>query len=1311
MLLDEGRFRGVALALVAVGVIVVVGVAVPGLVGTAGASNHGIDSCTEITQPGTYEITSDIRNASNDPCLEIEASDVTIEGNGHSITSTTAEPASAIAASGLSNLAIRNVTTLYWGTGVRFVDVTDSEISNVVTDRNLSDSTNAGYSARFNGIALLSGSDDNVLRGNEFYDAGRSGETSGSGNAVLVDSSHDNLIVDNTVNGPAFSGIRLWNADRNNLTGNTIEGNPYRRGSNAGIKIGSVSDGASDDNLLRENDVYGRTLFSPYDPGLVDGIAVLNGNGNVLVDNYVDETASEGIVVGTSDTTLVSNTINRAGEEGIAVYDPANVTDNTVTASGRDEEAAGIRVSSRADNTRLVGNDVRSTNGDGLSIDGVSGLLVENNSARFNGGWSVVLTSMPSEESVAGLTLGDLGPITATGSDFRLRPGSVSGVTLPAGEQDIGIAIEVEETSSGGSLRLEVGYTDGDVSGIDESTLSMWRYDGTWSEVAGTNGVNTAANVVFAEPSSFSQFVPLASNNPPTASLAASSNAVAPGESLTFDASGSTDPDGTIERYEWDVDGDGTVDRTTRTATITHSYASTGTYAATVTVVDNGDDNDSATVSVTVESKPIANLTTSPSPTSIDTNTAFDASASAFDGGTITSYRWDFDGDGTVDANTTAGTVNYTYPTPGNYTASITVVGDDGSTGSATASMTVRENLPPSGFGLSYGCTRGFSTYCENWVGDEVSFNAQTSSFPYTPTDPDGTIVEYRWDFDGDGTVDATTSSKSTSHTFDTAGTYTVTVTAVDDDGATNATTADVRIDPREYGTITGTITNASSGEAVPGVTVNLYQSPGQFQTLSNYTTTDENGTYEIRVLAVDHNVTVDPVGYEPASSVVTVTDGGTATADFGLTPDPNDTTRKTGTITGYTYDGESNNLDGVDVAVRNKTGLVASTTSGIVGGYSIDVPVGTYDVVFSKSGYAPVTELVSVTGNGTEYVYPKLENATTGGSGTPAQFDVTIDSTNAPITAGDTLTVTATVENTGGTVSTRTVTLSTGGVQRDTASVSLASGASETVSLTWATASGDAGNYTATVGTANDSASAPIRVLNTPASFEPTILETNSPVLNGSDFVVTAKVTNTGNLTATKTIKLISGGAGSNQTDITLAPGESTNVTLSVPTGALSIGDHTLLFNTEDFTVDADLTVVEPGQAFFDVTIDSTASPITAGETLNVTVTVENIGNVSGTRTVRLLANGSTVASRNLTLAAGAQQSVTLSWAATNDAAGNYTATVSTGDDSDTASVEIKSTDSSPVRTISPGQPGLGATVVIVALLATVLIGARRRP
>ena len=70
---------------------------------------------------------------------------------------------------------------------------------------------------------------------------------------------------------------------------------------------------------------------------------------------------------------------------------------------------------------------------------------------------------------------------------------------------------------------------------------------------------------------------------------------------VTFDASGSSDPDGTIARYLWDFDGNGSVDRESQNPTVSHSFSTTGNFPVTLTVVDDdgGRDSETRTVSVT----------------------------------------------------------------------------------------------------------------------------------------------------------------------------------------------------------------------------------------------------------------------------------------------------------------------------------------------------------------------------------------------------------------------------------------------------------------------------------------------------------------------------------------------------------------------------------------------------------------------------------------------------------------------------------------------------------------------------------------
>jgi PKD repeat protein len=89
-------------------------------------------------------------------------------------------------------------------------------------------------------------------------------------------------------------------------------------------------------------------------------------------------------------------------------------------------------------------------------------------------------------------------------------------------------------------------------------------------------------------------------NAPPTASFTATPNPAQPGQTVTFDASASADTDGRIVRYEWDLDGNGTFERSLTTPTTTTSFATAGTATVRLRVTDDGGATATAERSVVV---------------------------------------------------------------------------------------------------------------------------------------------------------------------------------------------------------------------------------------------------------------------------------------------------------------------------------------------------------------------------------------------------------------------------------------------------------------------------------------------------------------------------------------------------------------------------------------------------------------------------------------------------------------------------------------------------------------------------------------
>jgi hypothetical protein len=75
-------------------------------------------------------------------------------------------------------------------------------------------------------------------------------------------------------------------------------------------------------------------------------------------------------------------------------------------------------------------------------------------------------------------------------------------------------------------------------------------------------------------------------------------------------------------------------------------------------------------------------------------------------------------------------------------------------------------------------------------AGESIVFDASAS------VDPDGEIIRYEWDFDGDGVIDAL--GRRITHVFAMAGGFAVTLRVTDDDDNQNSTTKTVRVAAKE---------------------------------------------------------------------------------------------------------------------------------------------------------------------------------------------------------------------------------------------------------------------------------------------------------------------------------------------------------------------------------------------------------------------------------------------------------------------------------------------------------------------------------
>ena len=219
-------------------------------------------------------------------------------------------------------------------------------------------------------------------------------------------------------------------------------------------------------------------------------------------------------------------------------------------------------------------------------------------------------------------------------------------------------------------------------------------------------------------------------------------------------------------------------------------------------------------------SDPVAQISYSVSDTAGSLEVQFSAATSYDTDGSIVQYDWDFNNDGVYDEEDGGATTSYTYSAAGSYQTTVRVTDDDGLTDTATtASFTVPATnaAPTADFSYSLDATNRLL----------VNFDAGDS------TDSDGTIQTYEWDWDNDGTYDATVTTAETTHTYAEYDTYTVGLRVTDDDGETGTATEQVEV------TETG-------GNTAPTAVITITPNPpviGQTFTLDASDSTDDDGT------------------------------------------------------------------------------------------------------------------------------------------------------------------------------------------------------------------------------------------------------------------------------------------------------------------------------------------------------------------------------------------------------------------------------------------------------------------------------------
>jgi PGF-CTERM protein len=245
------------------------------------------------------------------------------------------------------------------------------------------------------------------------------------------------------------------------------------------------------------------------------------------------------------------------------------------------------------------------TTGDTVSFDGTQSTSLSGNITRYEWDFGDGSTASGSQPSHTYTSPGTYTVDLTVTNDLGNTTETDETVTVTNAPPDAGFVASSLNVETGETVELD-GSPTTDVE--DSIRTFSWDLDGDGStEMTGQKVTHTYANpgtytlemeVTDSGGNTESATKTLTAkepNTPPNPSISTETTTPSTDESVTFDASGSTDPDGTIRSFSWEF-GDGTQ---TNGAAVSHTYERPGAYDVKLLVVDDG--NDLASTDTTIQ--------------------------------------------------------------------------------------------------------------------------------------------------------------------------------------------------------------------------------------------------------------------------------------------------------------------------------------------------------------------------------------------------------------------------------------------------------------------------------------------------------------------------------------------------------------------------------------------------------------------------------------------------------------------------------------------------------------------------------------
>ena len=395
--------------------------------------------------------------------------------------------------------------------------------NNTLTNNTANENTDYGiylyYSSNYNtltnntansnnrdGIRLYGSSNYNTLTNNT--------ANSNTWYGIYLDSSSNNTLTNNTANLNDEDGIYLKHkSNYNTLTNNTANSN-----TEYGIFLYSSSNYNTLTNNTANSNVRGIFLSGSSNNTLTNNTASNNYGGiyldsstyNTLTNNTANSNDGDGIYLDSSShNTLTNNTANENNEYGIFLWGSSR---NTLTNNTANSNHRGINVVQSSNYNTFTNNTANSNTEYGIYLYSSSNNTLTNSTASNNALYDFYSDQNSHDNNIKDFLISSYPTTISFTYDNGIK---VKGVTTPpkpdpAGKVNIGKYVNVTNVTANSWIFLNVSYKEGDLGGVGEDSLRMWRYNGTdWMEVPAPNGVNTIENYVYANITEFSVFAPL----------------------------------------------------------------------------------------------------------------------------------------------------------------------------------------------------------------------------------------------------------------------------------------------------------------------------------------------------------------------------------------------------------------------------------------------------------------------------------------------------------------------------------------------------------------------------------------------------------------------------------------------------------------------------------------------------------------------------------------------------------------------------------------------------------------------------------